>query len=293
MSSKPFSANVSDKTSNLKKPDEKTNTSDFVNAGSAQLDNWFELSGININDQTPDDSGDNYAVDRRLRAQTLNRINNLKRIGNIARNVSIKASPQKELDPDWFFAFQALAENIYSAAMQELWGKILAVELSAPGSFSLRSLETIRLLTERDARLFRRAVSIASWPARSAIPRILVGYYRRRAVIDILRPQPPGQLNLSSFGLSYPDLLALIDLKLIFASEIESSELAPGIPVHWRCGRQSYSLQAKKPGSALVYYKFTSVGAELFRLFEKKQTDDYLTALYQLMSPAFFVEYDD
>ncbi|MBD3586893.1 TIGR03899 family protein [Salinimonas sp. HHU 13199] len=293
MFSKPTSDNLSDKTSNFTKPGEKTGTSDFVSAGAEKLDNWFMQSGIDINAHSRDVNHDVNAVEKRLRAQALNRINNLKRIGNIAKNVSINASSHKELDPDWFFAFLSLAENVYSPAMQELWGKILAVELSAPGSFSLRSLETIRLLTERDAQLFRRAVSIASWPARSAIPRILVGYYRRRAVLEILRSQPPGQLNLSSFGLSYPDLLALIDLKLIFASEIESSELKPDAPVTWRCGRQSYSLQAKKAGTALVYYKLTSVGAELFRLFEKKQTDDYLTALFQLMSPAFHVEHDN
>lgn len=288
MPSKPFISGLSDKTSNINKPDEKTTTSDFVSAGAEKLDSWFSQSGINMSSTARDD--DVTAVDRRLRAQAHNRINNLKRIGSIAKNVSINASAQKEMDPDWFFAFLSLAENIYSEAMQELWGKILAVELSSPGSFSLRSLETIRLLTERDAQLFRRAVSIASWPARSAIPRILVGYYRRKAVWDFLRPAPPGQLNLSSFGLSYPDLLALIDLKLIFASEIESSELNTESPVIWRCGRQSYSLQAKKSGTALIYYKFTSVGAELFRLFEKKHTDDYLTALFELMSPAFYIE---
>ncbi|MEI8649773.1 DUF2806 domain-containing protein [Paraglaciecola sp. Hal342] len=68
----------------------------------------------------------------------------------------------ERLDPDWFYNFVNMAEEIHSPAMQELWGKIFAVETNRPGSFSLRTLLILKQLTHKDAQTFRRAVSLSS-----------------------------------------------------------------------------------------------------------------------------------
>ena len=70
-------------------------------------------------------------------------------------------------------------------------------------------------------------------------------------------------MNLAQYQLSYPDLLTLIDLKLIFTSEIESSELTVNHPTSWKMGAQRLLLTSREPWLALIYYKFTYVGAKL------------------------------
>jgi DMSO/TMAO reductase YedYZ molybdopterin-dependent catalytic subunit len=48
-------------------------------------------------------------------------------------------------DQDWFSSFLTLAESISNKSMQDLWAKILAGEVSQPGSFSLKTLQAVLL----------------------------------------------------------------------------------------------------------------------------------------------------
>lgn len=79
------------------------------------------------------------------------------------------------------------------------------------------------------------------------------------------------KLNLAEFGLGYTDILSLMDLGLIHHSEIESGELPIGTSAEWRCAGQILNLRAKGAGITLVYYKFTTAGAELSKLLARKQ----------------------
>ena len=214
---------------------------------------------------------------------------NLQAVLNIALNVAITESQSDSLDPDWFFAFSSMAEEIYSQPMQELWGRIFAVEVSKPGSFSLRSLQLLKSLTHRDAQIFSKAVSMACRRQHDNVPRILVGYHKRRGVLSFLGPSAPQQINLAKMGLSYPDLLALQDMKLLYASEIESGEYEQGQQIFWRCGNESFTLEANRSGVALVYYKFTAVGSELAKLVSRKENSAYLPALKERLSNVFIV----
>ena len=44
-----------------------------------------------------------------------------------------------DVDPDWFQFYCELVQNISTHSMQKLWAKILAGEISNPGSFSLKT----------------------------------------------------------------------------------------------------------------------------------------------------------
>ncbi|MCW8109618.1 TIGR03899 family protein [Alteromonas ponticola] len=261
-----------------------------TNSVHAKMTSMFAKVGIKPALVMHDIKSRKSVVERRRDILASNKIANLQSILNVALTTSVTESEQEDLDPDWFFAFTNLAENIYSPTMQELWGRIFAAEVAKPGSFSLRSLETLKVLTQRDARLFTRAVSIASKRAGDPVPRILVGYHQRRGLSTLLRKVYPHQLNLSAHGLSYPDLLALDDMKLIYASEIESGELHPHNTVQWRCGASSFSITAKRKGVALVYYKFTAVGAELSKLIARQEQTHYLAAVKHLLTPFFTIK---
>ena len=254
------------------------------------IQTWFAKAGISPTMTMSDAKGRHQSIERRRQIQASHKIGNLQSILTMAMSVSVQEQPADNLDPDWFFTFIDMAENVYSPAMQELWGKIFAVEVGRPGSFSIRTLETLKALTQKDAKLFTKASSLASRRQTDAIPKIIVGYHQRKGFLSLLRPPGFTQLNLSKYGLSYPDILALIDMKLIYASEIESAELDPSKRSLWKCGSSNFNLSAKRQGIALVYYKFTSVGAELFRLSSKSTPAEYLEGLKQTLEPAFHID---
>lgn len=268
-------------------PNSQHSNTDQVSSAKNKMVSLFSRVGISPDMPLSDSKQRRQVSERRKQILELQQIGNLQSILSIALSVSVSEREAESVDPDWFFAFAAMAENIYSPAMQELWGKIFAVEVSHPGSFSLRSLETLRALTQRDAKVFSRAVSIASRRQGDTVPRILVGYHQRKNWWSLLARPAPAQLNLSAYGLSYPDMLALIDMKLIYASEIESGEFQPDQQTHWRCGAENFTLQARQAGTALVYYKFTAVGAELYKLVARHDNSQYIEALRSVLNPAF------
>jgi len=268
------------------KPDQ-THNATKLDAGRQRMLSWFARVGISPSMLSPDPKKQKHALERRKQILETQRANNLQSVLNIALNVTINEQTADNLDPDWFFAFSTMAEEIYSKPMQELWGKIFAVEVSRPGSFSLRTLQLLKTLTHRDAQVFTKAANVASKRSNDAVPRILVGYHRRKGLFSLFKKHMPEQVNLSTVGLSYPDLLALQEMKLIYASEIESGEYQEGQNITLRCVNENIALTCKSAGVALVYYKFTPVGSELYKLVGKAPNDAYLSAIKAVLSEVF------
>lgn len=266
---------------------EKMASSIKADASRQRMLSWFARVGISPSMMSPDPKKQKHALERRKQILETQKASNLQSVLNIALNVSINEKTNDNLDADWFFAFSTMAEEIYSQPMQELWGKIFAVEVAHPGSFSLRTLQLLKTLTHRDAKVFNKAVNVASRKSNDTVPRILVGYHKRKGLLSFLRKPIPEQLNLASVGLSYPDLLSLQEMKLIYASEIESGEYVEGQQVTWRCVNENITLTCKTSGAALVYYKFTSVGSELYKLVTKSSNERYLQELKKVLGEVF------
>lgn len=260
-----------------------------TDASRQRMLSWFARVGISPSTMSPDPKKQKHALERRKQILETQKASNLQAVLNIALNVTINEQTNDNLDPDWFFAFSTMAEEIYSPPMQELWGKIFAVEVARPGSFSLRTLQLLKTLTHRDAQVFNKAVNVASRRNNDAVPRILVGYHKRKGLLSLLRRPVPEQINLANVGLSYPDLLSLQEMKLIYTSEIESAEYNEGQQVTWRCVNENISLTSKTSGVALVYYKFTSVGSELYKLVTKLPNEAYLTSIKSVLGEVFNV----
>jgi hypothetical protein len=62
-------------------------------------------------------------------------------------------------DDDWIYRFIDASEDVGNEEMQQIWGKILAGEITSPGSFSYTTLETVKRLRREEADLFTRACS--------------------------------------------------------------------------------------------------------------------------------------
>lgn len=59
------------------------------------------------------------------------------------------------VDSDWISNFFDAVANVSTEQMQILWGKLLAGEVQRPGSFSLRTLNVLKNLTQNEASIFR------------------------------------------------------------------------------------------------------------------------------------------
>ena len=84
-----------------------------------------------------------------------------KRLANVRSTVKYSAGelmdkevPDHEPDPDWTARFFDCIQDVSSEDMQKIWAKILYGEVESPGRTSLRTLDTLRNMTKRDAEMF-------------------------------------------------------------------------------------------------------------------------------------------
>lgn len=58
------------------------------------------------------------------------------------------------VDEDWINQFFETCKNVSNETMQKIWAKILAGEIKKPRSFSLRTLQLLRSMSQKDAECF-------------------------------------------------------------------------------------------------------------------------------------------
>jgi uncharacterized repeat protein (TIGR03899 family) len=246
------------------------------------IQDWFYQAGVLSKQSDLSNTETEDKLVFRQRQRDLLEINNLEKISRYASKYSQDKLIRNQLDADWFYGFLALAGQVHGAKMQELWGKILATEITHPSSFSLNSLQTLKTLTFRDAQAFRQAASLASKRTNNTLPVIIIGY-RQSGTFSWLK-QKRKQLNLAEFGLNYPELLQLIDLKLIYANPIENNQSGSHAGSFWQYHNHQLQLKHSQKVTTLHYYKFTHTGVELLQLFQGKENKHYYTALVQMLT---------
>lgn len=152
---------------------------------------------------------------------------------------------EKEVKRDWLNRFLSIVECISEAQAQELWGKILAGEIKNPGAFSLRTLETLKNISQEEALVFQRLSSLIFLPQRDAI------FDKDISVDDIVR--------LSDAGLVHPE-------KLIKILEFPESQQETRLAV---TRSQFLTFYTKLPTPRKInipFYQLTKSGKELVAL---------------------------
>lgn len=94
----------------------------------------------------------------RIHYQTMKEQLNLEEVcASAAEELAGKTSiPEEKPKPEWIKRFFDVASDISTEELQYLWGKILAGEITKPGSFSLRTLDALRNLSKDEADCFSR-----------------------------------------------------------------------------------------------------------------------------------------
>ena len=94
--------------------------------------------------------------------------NELQKEVNISKSLlvaeSVLSSDQSEptseaVEDDWLIRWRDSAATSSSEKLQELWGRVLAGELKQPGSYSLRTIDFIKNLTQKEANNIQKLFS--------------------------------------------------------------------------------------------------------------------------------------
>jgi uncharacterized repeat protein (TIGR03899 family) len=228
---------------------------------------------------------------KRRKLALVRKQNNIEAILGLAQHYCPPVTSQGEPDPDWIERFLELAEDTSNKNIQKLWAKVLAGEVINPGSFSYKSLITLKHITPKEADIFQLATSCAGKSANDGFHQIITGSYLTPSLLNFLSPNKKSYVNLSSAGLNYPDILTLIDIELIYMQEIESKAFESGESQTLSFANGTLTLTAKRKGSILTYYKFTQTGYSLARLTSNKLSSKYLECLRKALEKSFEVNF--
>jgi hypothetical protein len=95
-------------------------------------------------------------ADERVRRREAKRQQNLEAITAQAARELPESVAEEPVDEDWVAQFFNHCQDVSNEQMQGLWARLLAGEVTRPGSYSLRTLALVRVMTKADADLFTR-----------------------------------------------------------------------------------------------------------------------------------------
>ncbi|QUI69588.1 TIGR03899 family protein [Pseudoalteromonas sp. M8] len=233
---------------------------------------------------------------RALKRQQLIKIQrqqNLEAIMGMALTLCPEVTARGRPDPDWLEYFITLAEDIANHSMQKLWAKILVGESITPGTFSIKSLQTLKMMTQREATALQRCAPLCGYLEKEDSYLILHGYYKKPSIFDLLRKGSTESINLSQAGLNFPNILTLMDINILYRQEIESASLQKGQSMQLVYLRKKMTLTAKSNDLVLSYYKLTQTGDELKKLLQSPINKQYKQLVEKAFESEFSLEWEE
>ncbi|MDK3166291.1 TIGR03899 family protein [Aeromonas caviae] len=219
-------------------------------------------------------------------AEQATRQRNLESIMVMAARHCEETAAGGEIDSDWLTRFLQLAEDISMTPMQQLWGRIFALEVATPGRFSIRALNTLKEMTQREAQLFQRICALSCHYEGSDEQRLLLGMHKGASLLSRAKVT---RMGLGKYRVPYSALLLLCDLGLLHRGELESGPL-PADGVELAFGNQRWRLRQRQSNLTLLYYRLTPIGNELALLLDEPPLEEYLQDLKTLLSTHLQIE---
>lgn len=66
---------------------------------------------------------------------------------------------ERQVDEDWLLLWREHAGKVSTEDLQRMWGSVLAGEIKAPGSYSIRTMELLKTLSKPEAELISKVAS--------------------------------------------------------------------------------------------------------------------------------------
>jgi len=122
-----------------------------------------------------------HSMELRERAQERVRLKEERRQENI-ESITAKAMlalpdqvGEKKPDEDWVHQFFEHAQDVGDKDMQTIWSKLLAGEVSEPGTYSLLTMSTLKILGKYEADLFTKYYRLL-WVSRGSFYPLLASF---------------------------------------------------------------------------------------------------------------------
>ena len=201
-------------------------------------------------------------VEERTKYLELRRQRNIDAIVEKAIDQLPSSVSNEPVDEDWVAQFFNHAQDIGDQEMQQLWAKLLACEVAQPESFSLRTLQVVRLLRPSDAKLFQHFSSYV-WSG---------GFH----LYNDLTLQIMQQKGLRYYELAHLQSLGLLSMHPSTAITIEDQHK----PLEIRYFDILHTVHAQ-PVLQIPSYLLTDVGIELTLLCDRQPDEEYRVALVE------------
>lgn len=172
------------------------------------------------------------------------------------------------VDEDWISSFFDFVANVSNEQMQILWGKVLAGEIEKPDSFSIRTLDVLRKMTQEDARCFA-----------SIVPFVLKCPGDKDATYyDFFIPGNLGSNErlLEKCGITFPCIVRLDEARLVSSNSMISvgCKIQSGENVLFEGPNTAVSIKNISSNEMEVYhsaYLLTAAGIELLSVVSPPQ----------------------
>lgn len=195
--------------------------------------------------------------------------------GEQTQNVPSEHVSDKKVDPDWMTQFFNGAQDVSNEDMQKLWARLLAGEVNQPGSFKLRTLETLKSLSKEDGDAFARICSVV-WRGS------LAGEEWAFTDAQWVHGEPQGKSSPLAFN--YSDCLSLEECGLISVASTYSTIWMPPSGFFLRYFGSGYLFRNEKLTDDRVQvnagtFHLTTAGKELTSVVQGERSETYLSAI--------------
>ncbi len=215
------------------------------------------------------------SVDREIKARL--DFQEEKRLRNIGAVVGMSADDLKEkevedrdVDHDWVARFFADVQDVTSEKMQEIWSKILAGEVEAPGRTSLHTLAILKNMTQEDAELFETVSSF-----------IFDEYVFGGKI---------GPISMQKIISGYPDYNSLIKLQsygllVVDVNAARIYDLKSNSHIIVRDSKTVYRISGENGGEYLSFRccPLSPQGKELYNMTESVVNENYLKEIVKFL----------
>lgn len=202
-------------------------------------------------------------AEQRMLSEAVRQEENIEKVLDVAwENLQNLEISEDDVDEDWLVRFFSIVKDISTEEMQFIWGKILAGEIKRPSTFSLRTLEAIKNISQKEAMLFK---DIAPYVIKHGGAEFLIGN------IEVLE----------KYGVHYGQLLILDECGLIRANTTVSLRVLPNqkdkdLVYNKECALLIKRINDTKEEIFINVYALTKVGKELMSIIESDSNVEYL-----------------
>ncbi|NEO83564.1 MAG: DUF2806 domain-containing protein [Spirulina sp. SIO3F2] len=208
-------------------------------------------------------------ADSRLDYQERRRQANIENVTSIAAAelASAESVAEDSPDEDWVTRFFNSAQDVSSEQMQALWGRILAGEIRQPGTYSLRTLEVIRNLSQEEAEVIALVGKMAIVASDQSA---FVSLQNRQWLSDQRNIERKYSFLLVELGILYPSELEF----QVFSDEDNSI-------TSFQHGQRLLRIERGEINQPIRFriWGFTEIGKEILSFISFDIDDEYLEQL--------------